>query len=199
MHKLAIVAFLLAAQPPRLSQRVPPFTYTNVAKSGIPGLFPDTWDNVRSCTLNWEVFHDERSDVFATINNTGFFRKAHSILLEIGNAGFGHYGYAAVVDGALVDVPGAWTDLAADIVQTASIRRAWESIDDISVVRMRGTASAAVFDGPCYFLTVTLRRGGFRQIAIYGPPSGAAFSGKLVNQLLPFVREVRARRDGESR
>jgi hypothetical protein len=109
------------------------------------------------------------------------------MLLEVGNSGFSRYGYVLVSRGHVVgDLPGGSVGAPAANPDT---EKRLESLVQQALPGASGSASEAVFDGDCYFLTYRMA-GASRVVAIYERPEDPSLR-ELLELLRPLVTEPR--------
>lgn len=174
---------------------VRPFSYEQVLAGPSQPDNSDAHLEIENCLTHWQPYEAARQKLLDAIIAAGFFRKPHSVLLEVGNAGWGSYRYAAVVNGHLVKIDRDREGGSSPSTRSA-IHKLSRSMTDSAVSRMR-TASRLTADGDCQFLTITLESGGYRQVVVYGPPTSAMFAGKTIETLLPLLQRVDLRLPSE--
>lgn len=163
-----------------------PFDYNVVVehRSGVAdqGRTPE----LRRCIALWGIARLERAAVFDWISRRGALGKPGTVLMEVGNAGFGRYGYALVVDGRSQSA----TEASVQPIDTALEALLRASTAEHGP-RLENDTESTVDDGDCYFLTLVAQDGSIRQVAVYGTPREQTLSGRLVRLLLPYVHEQR--------
>lgn len=142
---------------------------------------------LRRCLSLWEIAKLERAAVFDWIGSRGALAKPETVLMEVGNAGFGRYGYALVVDGRSQSA----TEASAEPIDSALEALVRASAVDRGL-RLENDTESTTDDGDCYFLTLVAQDGSIRQVAVYGAPREETSSGRLVRLLLPYVHDPAA-------
>lgn len=128
-------------------------------------------EELRACVRNWD--QASRLAAIKALDDRGYFRGESYIFVEVGNAGFGGYGYIYV--GETQDRKGVfeYSHARKDVVQGAlrigDYYDVLRSIEEIGKSKdLFGDASKPFDDGACYFVNINSKElsTGF---AVYGP------------------------------
>jgi hypothetical protein len=165
-----------------------PFDYSRVVGEALPGSTVDRRSELRRCVAQWRGYEPVRRALFGQIGQAGYMSQPGTILLELGNSGFGRYRYALIVNGVArfglvrgIDKGKKVDALLGGLLRTTTG-------DDWR--RMQGDASSDTEDADCYFLTVTLRGGDTAQVAVYDLPDSSSALGRMLRALQSYVEEA---------
>lgn len=178
-----LLVFVACASP---SRRMSPFDYNVVVEDRSGAADQGRTAELLRCISLWDIARLERTSVFDWISRRGALGKPGTVLMEVGNAGFGRYGYALVVDGRCQSA----TEASVEPIDTGLEALLRASAAEHGP-RLENDTVSPVDDGDCYFLTLVAQDGSIRQVAVYGTPREQTLSGRLVRLLLPYVHEQR--------
>lgn len=132
--------------------------YAEAIQGARPDVAADMRPALELCVANWEAYRAVRQRVLERLRREKLLDANGTILLELGNSGFPRYSYALFARGRFltgVDTPTGGHEedvLSADL--------------STSLLDIKGSASAPVYDGDCYFVTYRADNQ-WRRVAFY--------------------------------
>jgi len=133
---------------------------------------------LNSCVRQWEAFGKQRDALFQEFaaDSDEEFR----VILEVGNSAYSELEFVYIAGKSMKTNLGSGNRM---LTEQSVIKLKSELVAQLD--NFHGSASAALFDGNCYFLTVRVGAT-TRQVAIYGSEESSA-AAKIVAELMSLA------------